>query len=553
MKKKLIYVIAAMLSMAGCITNDLPYPVVVPNVVSVTATDAEDVLIDYENRTVTLYFPERVDLRKVNITSVSIDKEIAVPSVNLVGTHNLLSPMKFKIRTYDEYEWIIMAVRNVQRYFTVQGQIGSAAIDPENCRAIVNVGVDTDITDITVTSLKLGPEGLSTYSMDMADMKDFTHGLSVDVTAFDVTETWDLFVEKTDVKVSITSVNAWATSVYVTASAAAGTENGFVYRENGQQEWIYVPEEYIEAEGGTYVAHIIGLQPETQYEVVAYSGEDRSASMIFNTESATPIPNGSFEYARKIAGKDYYKFFDPDCGVEEGSYMFWGSGNGEGAEGVNGSANLGIVITYIDTEEKVDGNQSVRAQTSQMAGMLAAGNLFTGQFAGLVGTSGGKVNFGRPWTSRPTELKLYCKYTTGTVDIVNGTPPGVNITKSDYDRAQIKVAIGNWDYKKYGGTKDSPVHINTTDSRTFVDYATDESTIAHGDLIIHNDGYILNGKSKVTAATDQWIQYTIPLEYHDLEARPTHIIVSCAASQFGDYFTGCSKSKLWIDAVELVY
>ena len=74
MKKKLIYVIAAMLSMAGCITNDLPYPVVVPNVVSVTATDAEDVLIDYENRTVTLYFPERVDLRKVNITSVSIDK-----------------------------------------------------------------------------------------------------------------------------------------------------------------------------------------------------------------------------------------------------------------------------------------------------------------------------------------------------------------------------------------------------------------------------------------------------------------------------------------------
>ena len=104
-----------MLSMAGCITNDLPYPVVVPNVVSVTATDAEDVLIDYENRTVTLYFPERVDLRKVNITSVSIDKEIAVPSVNLVGTHNLLSPMKFKIRTYDEYEWTILAVRTVQR------------------------------------------------------------------------------------------------------------------------------------------------------------------------------------------------------------------------------------------------------------------------------------------------------------------------------------------------------------------------------------------------------------------------------------------------------
>lgn len=36
---------------------------------------------------------------------------------------------------------------------------------------------------------------------------------------------------------------------------------------------------------------------------------------------------------------------------------------------------MGIVITYIDTEDKVDGKQSVRAQTSQLAGMLAAGNL----------------------------------------------------------------------------------------------------------------------------------------------------------------------------------
>ena len=540
--------------MAGCITNDLPYPVVVPNVVSVTATDAEDVLIDYENRTVTLYFPERVDLRKVNITSVSIDKEIAVPSVNLVGTHNLLSPMKFKIRTYDEYEWTIMAVRNVERYFTVQGQIGSAAIDPENCRAIVNVGVDTDITDITVTSLKLGPEGLSTYSMDMADMKDFTHGLSVDVTAFDVTETWDLFVEKTDVKVSITSVNAWATSVYVTASAAAGTENGFVYRENGQQEWIYVPEEYIEAEGGTYVAHIIGLQPETQYEVVAYSGEDRSASMIFNTESATPIPNGSFEYARKIAGKDYYKFYDPDCGVADGAFMFWGSGNGEGSEGVNGSANMGIVITYIDTNDKVDGKQSVRAQTSQMAGILAAGNLFTGQFAGLVGTSGGKVNFGRPWTVRPKALKLYCKYSTGPMDIVKESPPGVNLVKGEtYDRAEIKVAFGYWDYKKYGGTKNSPVHIDTTNPSTFVDFNSDKSTIGNGNLTLYHDGYSLNGAQMTKAATDQWVEYTIPINYRDIDTLPTHIIISCAASQFGDYFSGCSSSKLWLDKFELLY
>ena len=107
-----------MLCMAGCITNDLPYPVVVPNVVSVTAESAEDVVIDYDNQVVTLYFPEYVDLRKVNIKAVEIDKDIAVPSISLVGVHDLSSPMKFKIRTYDEYEWTLKAVRNVKRLRT---------------------------------------------------------------------------------------------------------------------------------------------------------------------------------------------------------------------------------------------------------------------------------------------------------------------------------------------------------------------------------------------------------------------------------------------------
>ena len=231
--------------------------------------------------------------------------------------------------------------------------------------------------------------------------------------------------------------------------------------------------------------------------------------------------------------------------------MFWGSGNGEGSEGVNGSASMGITITYIDTDNKMDGKQSVKAQTSSMVGMLAAGNIFTGQFMGLVGTSGGKVNFGRPWTTRPSALKLYCKYNTGKMNIVNNKNLGVST--SDYDRAQIKVAIGTWNYKTYGGTKDSPVHVNTTDESTFVDFYTDPSTIANGDLIIYNDGYSINKGAKVTANTTEWIEYTIPLDYRQLTTYPTHIVISCAASQFGDYFTGYDQSALWVDAVELIY
>ena len=303
---------------------------------------------------------------------------------------------------------------------------------------------------------------------------------------------------------------------------------------------------------GSYKADLSGLTPDKTYSYkLMINGEQVGDAMTFTTEKAPNLPNASFEYASKVAGQEYYKFYDPNCGVEEGMTMFWGSGNGEGSEGTNGSASMNIVITYIDTEDKVDGKQSVLAQTSSMAGFLAAGNLFTGQFNGLVGTSGGKVNFGRPWTSRPTALKLQCKYNTDLIDILKNENLGV--TKNDYDRAQIKVAIGTWDYKKYGGTKDSPVHINTTDESTFVDFYTDPSTIANGDIIIHHDGYILNKGEKVTAATNEWVEYTIPLIYHDNNKYPTHIIISCAASQFGDYFTGNDGSQLWLDKFELVY
>lgn len=553
MMKKLIFILAAAFFLYGCIDNDLPYPVVVPHITALDVIDAESVTIDYESQVVTVVFPETKDLRSVMITDVELDQQIAVPSIDIIGPHDLSSPLKFKIRTYEDYAWTIVGVRNVERYFTVEGQMGSSVIDPANCRAIAMVGKDADITDVKVTSLKLGPRGLSTYSVDYSCMKDFTHGVSVDVTAFDLTQTWTLFVEITDAGVEIEKVNPWARHAFVTSIGVAGQKNGFKYRLKGADEWMDVSDSEITSDGGAFTACIKGLQPETVYEVVAFSGSDKSSIHEFETEPATAIPNGSFEYASKVAGKDYFKFYDPSCGVEEGMYMFWGSGNGEGSEGVNGSANMGIVITYIDTEDKVDGKQSVRAQTSQLAGMLAAGNLFTGQFAGLVGTSGGKVNFGRPWTTRPSALKLYCKYKTGKVDIINGTPAGVTLTKEDYDRADIKVAIGNWSYKTYGGTPESPVHVNTTDAKTFVDFNTDKSTIANGNVTIHHDGYVINGEGKVTADTDSWVEYTIPLNYHDMYEKPTHIIISCAASMYGDYFTGCSSSKLWIDAVELVY
>ena len=234
----------------------------------------------------------------------------------------------------------------------------------------------------------------------------------------------------------------WATRATLHADVdvaeGAGKKVQFGYSSDGGATWSYI--DAVNDSEGTWKADVTGLAPSTEYTyALVLDGVHVGDTMSFTTEAAPNLPNASFEYVSKVSGQSYYKFYDPNCGVEEGSFMFWGSGNGEGSEGVSGSADMGITITAIDTADKIHGNQSVVAQTSSMVGMLAAGNLFTGQFAGLVGTSGGKVNFGRPWTSRPSAMRIWCKYSTGKFNIVNNNNLGV--TKDDYDRAQIKVAI----------------------------------------------------------------------------------------------------------------
>lgn len=403
-------------------------------------------------------------------------------------------------------------------------------------------------------------EGIQTGKMYKMNLKytikdgDLVFTLMVDTT----TETFDdtIIFEPVSTGLALSPAHEiWAAHATVHADIDPAENVGatvkFAYSSD-DSTWL--EKDGVDNGDGTWKAYLDHLTPSTEYTYkLMINGEQVGDPLTFTTEAAPRLPNGSFEYVSKVTGKSYYKFYDPSCGVEDGSYMFWGSGNGEGPDGVNGSASMDIIITTIDTNDKIDGKQSVVAQTSSMVSVLAAGNIFTGQFAGLVGTSGGKVNFGRPWTSRPTALKLYCKYNTGKMNIIKGAPAGVSLSSNDYDRAQIKFALGTWNYKTYGGTAQSPVHINTTSESTFVDYTTDGSTIAYGDLIIYNDGYSISGGTKVPATTSGWIEYTIPLNYKDLTKTPTHIIISCASSQYGDYFTGCDGAKLWIDKAELIY
>lgn len=315
----------------------------------------------------------------------------------------------------------------------------------------------------------------------------------------------------------------------------------FAYR-TGSGSWIEVPA--ARASEGVYNARLTGLAPESEYTYkLVIDGEDIGDTKTFITEPAPAVPNGSFDNVSLAASNaSYYVFYDPASSDPASQQMWWGSGNG--TSDVSGSASMGLVITVPDNSDKVDGPRSVCCQSKSIIGMLAAGNLFSGKFMGLVGTSGGRVAFGRPWTARPTALKCWVKYSTGTVNIIKSVPAGVSVSRSDYDMGMVRIALGTWNYRTYGGSKDSPVLVNTTDASTIIDYTKDPSTIAFGEAKFIGDA---------SNSTNVWREITIPIEYYDETSYPTHIIISCASSYYGDYFTGCDSSKLWIDKMELVY
>jgi hypothetical protein len=202
---------------------------------------------------------------------------------------------------------------------------------------------------------------------------------------------------------------------------------------------------------------------------------------------------------------------------------FWGSGN----------TNLGGDVTSPDTDVR-SGSTGVRSarlasRSAPLVG-LAAGNIFTGRFIGLSGISGGRVEFGRPFNTRPAALKFWYKAAPGIVDKVKaGATVGPAIGDRDIYRVFIALADSGF-----------PHEIDTTKPETFVDWATDPRIVAFGEMV-----------SSETVA--EWTQATIELKYRGGDRTPTHIIVVATANMYGDYFVGSSQSVLQVDEFELVY
>lgn len=531
--------IGTLLLLTSCIENSIPYPVVTLQILGVEGEgftcSPED--INTQERIVTLHLDEQTDISNVKIDKISVT-ENARSSKPLSGTFDLRTPLYLTLSFYQDYEWTIVADQQIERYFEVESQIGAAEIDVDQLTAKAYVPEGTDLSDLKVTRLKLGPADITTMTPPIDELTSFESVRYVYVAYHDFEEKWSLYVEATDTKIRFTQVDAWSGVIWAYAEGNSAAELGFRYRKTGEETWIEVDKEQINISGGAFDTCITGLTPETQYEVVAYSGSDETEVASVTTEAAPQLPNGGFEEWETI-DKVVYPY------LADGIH-FWNSGNK--------GASIGNATPTDKTTDVRPGTSGIYAAqlSSKLAGLvgvtkLAAGNLFTGIFYGIRNITHGIVCFGQPFEARPTALHGWFKYNQGMLTNVGNTqPPGMNLKVGDPDNGMIYIAVGTWTPEEYGisqgeqfGSAENPIAIDTRNPSSFFDPAS-PAVIGYGQL-------------PLTTSYSEWQEFTIPLKYVATNRKPTHIVVVCSASRWGDYFIGSTSSVLVVDDLELIY
>lgn len=328
-----------------------------------------------------------------------------------------------------------------------------------------------------------------------------------------------------DVKAeNIIAAEVWATSATLHGSIikATATNPGFKYRAVGSSDWATVT---ATADGTTYSAVITGLSAGTTYEYMAIcDGFESKETKTFTTEEAAQIPNGDFE-TWNTSGKAYLLAADSDS-------RYWDSGN-------HGSSTMSKNVTQPESTIKHGGNYSAKLESQFVGigsiGKFAAGNAFVGKYLKTDGTDG-VLGWGRPFTSRPSALRVYVKYTPGAVAYTSTAVPSV--AKGDLDCGIIYVALLDATTSTYEG-ETFPVIIKTKTAELFDKNGS--NVIAYGEKVF-------------TEATngDTLLEFTIPLDYHKTNLKPTYMMIVCSASKNGDYFVG-GPSVMYIDDFSFIY
>ncbi|MDE6702499.1 MAG: PCMD domain-containing protein, partial [Muribaculaceae bacterium] len=510
MMKKNIYLFIAVFFIAtavvSCIKNDIPYPYIQANFLTIEAeTQEQGSLIDSVDRKVTLYFPETTDLYNVNISEYTL-----TPGAEIVGNAfespiNLSEPMSVTLRLYQDFDWLITANQSIERYFALSGQVGTSIIDVSARRVIAYVSESVDIKAVKVESIKLGAEGSEMTPDIQGEVYDFSDEVTIDVATHGRTEKWHIFVEITESTVTTVRADAWTSVAWVYGEAEEGKANGIEYRIAGDTEWTVVPDEWLTVNGGSFYARIIHLSPLTEYEARAFSDTEKGEVLSFTTGPVVQVPNTNLD-EWWLNGKIWNPWL-------EGGEQFWDTGN-------KGATTLGT-SNSVPTEDTSSGSGWAAKLETRFIGIgsigkLAAGNLFVGYYVRTDGTNG-VLSFGRPFEARPTRMRGYLKYncapishaTEGYTSII-GQPDTCIVWCSLIDSPE-------------------PFEIRTNPKNRQLFEPSLPIVIAYG-------------KVEYGETIENYIPFEFELKYNSTDRKPKYIMITASASKYGDFFTGGAGS-----------
>lgn len=243
----------------------------------------------------------------------------------------------------------------------------------------------------------------------------------------------------------------------------------------------------------------------------------------FSTQNGPQVPNGGMEeWSQPKAPYLPWK-----------NEQWWDSGN-------HGSTTLGdsYNITTPDSNSH-SGQYSAKLQSRYIVIKFAAGNIFIGKYLDTDGTDG-KIGFGKPYnfTYKPKALRVWYKGKVGTINKGDH--------KSGSDKAQIYVWLCKWT---------GPHTVFTKDKGTFINPET-TATTGEGNIV----GYGVWSREQTSndnGNDNGWTMLEIPITYREGEGfsgvKPNYLVISCAASAYGDYFTGSTDSYMQVDDFEFVY
>lgn len=552
------------------IKDDFPDPVVLGQFVdfqvegqcSVDGKSSTSCVIDKGAQTVTLYVNDTVDLSDLHVLKVAVAGKCptGLPVITLdeatsdgvqnfpqhgfvdsIGDLNIrmdfTHPVKFVLRTYQDYIWTVSVKQIVKRELIVENQIGDAIIDPRLCNAIIYVDPSQSLKNLRVFKFSLGGEhGSVTPDPTQEETYNF-----YDVCQFKVTtgwgavQDWNVKVLNADPSMGSTTTmkstaNAWSNFALIEASLPSNSED--FKKTSLRLEWkaetadweseSHVLDYYeLDTEDLANVkATLRGLIPNTTYEYRFCYEKDAeeiiSSTFTFTTEEQVALYNGGFEDWWSSGKVDY-----PN--TQEISY--WDTSN-------QGAASYGGSNTTATTEVVHGGSKAAMLQSKYIVIKFAAASLYTGSFGNLIGTNGAWLNWGVPFVTRPTALKGYMQYAPKAINRVGKNLPKEAPSEGAPDQCGMYCALLS-----------EPLVVDNTDMSTFPDWETDSRVIAYGALPAEQ-----NVDSK-----GLWKRVSIPLVYRDLNRKPTHMLVVFSASKYGDYFHGGEGSTLYLDDFSFEY